>query len=278
MNKKNCIITGGTSGLGLNLVKKFIINNFFVHIIAKDNNKINYLKEYFNKKNFKSFNFYQVDLSNLNELSSHISELKKLDTIDVLINNAGAIFSNKELNSNGLEKTFTVNYLSHFFLTLSVIDLIKKTKNSRLVNISSWSHELANLNLNDINFSRKYSGVMAYNNTKLMNILFTYKINRLYSNSIYNYVIHPGWLNTNIANFNQVAPRGLVKLARFLFAKKPSYVADEIYSLCTDDRYLKISGNYLVNNKIKKSSKSSYEKDLQDKLWKISLELTNQKI
>jgi len=277
MKKKNCIITGGTSGLGLSLVEKFINNGFFVHILAKDNKKINNLNNYLHKKNLKSFKFYQTDLAEINELNESISQLKNLNTIDILINNAGAIFLKKTLNSKGIEKTFVVNYLSHFFLTLSLLDLIKKTKNSRIINISSWGHQLAKLNLNDINFSEKYNGVVAYNNSKLMNILFNYKINRIYTNSINTYAIHPGWINTNFGNYNQFAPRSIIKIARFLLAKNPNKVANEIYNLCTNDKYLNYSGKYLINNDVKKSSKLSYQIDLQDKLWDISLQLTNLK-
>ena len=277
MKKKNCIITGGTSGLGLSLVEKFVNNGFFVHILAKDSKKIKSLSNNFLKRDLKSFKFYQADLAEINELNTPISQLKNLNTIDILINNAGAIFSKKELNSKGLEKTFVVNYLSHFFLTLSLLNLIKNTENSRIINISSWGHELAKLNLNDINFSEKYNGIDAYNNTKLMNILFNYKINRTFTNSINTFVIHPGWINSNFGNYNQLAPRFIIKIARFLAAKNPNKIANQIYSLCTNDKYLNYSGKYLINNNVKKSSKLSYQTDLQDKLWEMSLQFTSLK-
>ena len=213
----------------------------------------------------------------INELNTPISQLKNLNTIDILINNAGAIFSKKELNSKGLEKTFVVNYLSHFFLTLSLLNLIKNTENSRIINISSWVHELAKLNLNDINFSEKYNGIDAYNNTKLMNILFNYKINRTFTNSINTFAIHPGWINSNFGNYNQLAPRFIIKIARFLAAKNPNKIANQIYNLCTNDKYLNYSGKYLINNNVKKSSKLSYQTDLQDKLWEMSLQFTSLK-
>ena len=277
MKKKNCIITGGTSGLGLSLVEKFVNNGFFVHILAKDSKKIKSLSNNFLKRDLKSFKFYQADLTEINELNTPISQLKNLNTIDILINNAGAIFSKKELNSKGLEKTFVVNYLSHFFLTLSLLNLIKNTENSRIINISSWGHELAKLNLNDINFSEKYNGIDAYNNTKLMNILFNYKINRTFTNSINTFAIHPGWINSNFGNYNQLAPRFIIKIARFLAAKNPNKIANQIYSLCTNDKYLNYSGKYLINNNVKKSSKLSYQTDLQDKLWEMSLQFTSLK-
>ena len=273
MSQKNCIITGGTSGLGLALVKKFINNNFFIHIIAKDNNKIQKLANYFHERNIKSFKFYQADLAEENELNKVILQIKNLDRIDVLINNAGALFLKREVNSEGVEKTFAVNYLSHFYLTISLIDVIKKTKNSRIVNVSSMVHKFAKLDLSDMNFSTNYNGYIAYFNSKLMNLLFSYKINRIYHNDINCYAIHPGWLNTNFGNNNRSKIRFLSNFIRNIFAKKASYVANEIFNICSNQEYLNYSGKYLLINKIAKSSDLSYNKNLQDELWQKSLKM-----
>jgi len=275
VSKKNCIITGGTSGLGLALVKKFINNSFFVHILAKDNKKIQKLVNYFYERNIKSFKFYQADLAEENELNKVILQIKNLDKIDVLINNAGALFLKREVNSKGIEKTFAVNYLSHFYLTISLIDLIKKTKNFRLVNISSVVHKFAKLNLNDMNFSKNYNGYVAYFNSKLMNLLFSYKISRIYHNDINCYAIHPGWLNTNFGNNNHSNIRFLSNFVRDIFAKKPSYIADKIFNICTNQEYLNDSGKYFLKNKIVKSSDLSYDENLQDELWEKSLKMIN---
>ena len=275
MREKNYVITGGTSGLGLALVKKFIDNNFFIHIIARDNKKIQKLTNYFYERAIKSFKFYQVDLTEENELDKVILQIKNLDGIDVLINNAAALFLKREVNSNGIEKTFAVNYLSHFRLTISLIDVIKKTKNSRLVNITSMVHKFAKLNLNDMNFLKNYNGYVAYFNSKLMNLLFSYKINRIYHNDINCYAIHPGWLNTNFGNNNQSNIRFLLDFVRDKFAKEPSYVADKIFNICTNQEDLNDSGKYFAKNKITKSSDLSYNEDLQDELWEKSLKMIN---
>jgi NAD(P)-dependent dehydrogenase (short-subunit alcohol dehydrogenase family) len=273
MKEKNCIITGGTSGLGLALVKKFIDNNFFIHIIAKDNKKIRKLTDYFYERNIKSFKFYQADLAEKSELNKVILQIKNLERIDVLINNAGALFLKREVNSKGIEKTFAINYLSHFYLTISLIDVIKKTKNSRLVNISSVVHKFAKLNLNDMSFLKNYNGYVAYFNSKLMNLLFSYKIDRIYHNYINCYAINPGWLNTNFGNNNQSNIRFLLDFVRDKFATKPSYVANKIFNICTNEEYLNYSGKYFVKSKIAKSSDLSYNKNLQDELWEKSLKM-----
>jgi len=197
----------------------------------------------------------------------------KLESIDVLINNAGITYSKKELNSNGYEKTFVVNYLSHFFLTNSLLNLIIKSKKAKIINISSFLHKFAKLNLDDLNHSKKYNGMIAYCNSKLMNLLFNYKINRLYNNKIKCYAINPGWLNTNFGSNNRSILRFLLNFFRKLLAKNPQKTANEIFDICTDDYYLELSGKYFFNYKEIKSSDLSYNRNLQDKLWIKSLEM-----
>ena len=272
MEVKNCIITGGTSGLGLSLTKKFIESGFFVHVIARVKKKIEKLLKYFNNERLNLFKFYQADISEKSEVNEVLREIKKLDKIDVLINNAGTMFLNKEINSKGLEKTLAVNYLSHFILTTSLINIIIKNKKARIINISSYVHNYANLDLNDLNLKKKYNGWIAYNNSKLMNLLFNYKIKRLYD-GINCYAVHPGWVNTNFGNNNKSVSRVLLNIVRRLFAKNPNKITNKIFDICTDDMYLKFSGKYFAHNGEIKSSKVSYRKDLQDKLWEKSLEM-----
>ena len=275
MRLKNCIITGGTSGLGLSLVKKFVKNNFFVHVVAKDKKKIEKLTEDFRKEGLNSFKFYQADISEKSEINQVLSKIDKLGKIDTLINNAGAMFIKKELNSSGLEKTLVVNYLSHFFLTTSLINLIIKNDKARVINITSNVHKLAKLDIKDLNFSKKYNGWIAYSNSKLMNLLFNYKISRLYQGKINCYAIHPGWLNTNFGNNNKSILRKLLNFVRKLFAKNPNKITNMIFDICTKDKYLEYSGKYFTQNGAVKSSNISYNKDLQDKLWEQSLEMVN---
>jgi len=273
MRLKNCIITGGTSGLGLSLVKKFIKNSFFVHIIARDKKKIDKLAKYLNKESLSSFKFYYADISEKNQLNQVLNEIKKLDKIDTLINNAGAMFLNKEFNSKGLEKTLVVNHLSHFFLTTSLINLILKNEKARIINISSNFHKYASLNINDLNFTKKYNGWIAYNNSKLMNLLFNYKINRLYKGKINCYAINPGWLNTNFGNINKSISRYFLNLIKKLFAKNPNKITNKIFDICTNDKYLEHSGKYFTQDGAVNSSNISYNKVLQEKLWEQSLEM-----
>ena len=109
-----------------------------------------------------------------------------------------------------------------------------------------------------------------------MNLLFTYKINKIYSNYVKCYAVSPGWLKTNFGNNNKSNIRFLLGFIRNIFAKKPSYVAEEIYNICTIEKYLNFSGKYFEKGDISKSSNLSYREDLQEELWIKSLKIINE--
>ena len=267
MENQNCLITGGTSGLGKELVKTFLQNNYFVHIIGKNRKKFNLLFQELPEKFKKKVLFYEIDLSEIKNISKNIVELKKIN-IDVLINNAGAIYLKKELNSERLEKTFVINYLSHFYLTNQLIENFSISGKNVIINITSTAHHFSLLDLENLNRNSRYNGWIAYFNTKLMNILFTYKCNSTYKH-IKSIAVHPGWIKTNFGNNNNSKLRGLLSYLRMYFAKNPTHVAQEIYKIADYKNINKESCFYLINKKTK-SSKKSYNVKLQNKLWEKS--------
>ena len=125
---KNCLITGGTSGLGIELVKVFLTNNYFVHIIGKNRKKFDIFTQNIDVELKKKVLFYEIDLSEIQNIKNSFDKIKIIN-INVLINNAGIINLNKTLNSMNLEETFVVNYLSHYYLTNKLIEsssIVKK--------------------------------------------------------------------------------------------------------------------------------------------------------
>ena len=121
----NIVVTGGTDGIGLALVKKLLLLNHNVQMIGKDSQKA---ERILNSLNSSRLEFFKCDLSEKEEINNLIKKMNNYNVIDVLINNAGAIFDNRELNSEGVEKTFALNHLSYLQLSLGLKKKIRRVK------------------------------------------------------------------------------------------------------------------------------------------------------
>tara|TARA_B100002051_G_scaffold227645_1_gene223832 strand:+ start:102 stop:935 length:834 start_codon:yes stop_codon:yes gene_type:complete len=274
MKTKHCLITGGTSGLGLEFVKIFIKKDFFIHIISRNEEKFKYQINKLPKKTKSKIFFYKTDLFDVESVNKTIKKLKKIKNIDFLINNAGIISLEKEMNVNNMEKTLMVNYLSHFFITYSLRKNILKAKNGKIINISSVVHKFAFLNMKDLNMETFYNGWIAYFNSKLMILLFTYKLNLIFKD-IQSFAIHPGWIKTNFGNNNENIIRKFLSQIRSIFAKNPDAVAKRIFKLVTSNNVDK-KDCYFSIDKVRKSSDRSLDRRLQNELWKKSIKFFNE--
>ena len=116
--------------------------------------------------------FFQCDLSEKDELINLSKKLIKLGKIDCLVNNAGALFEKEKLIDWGIEKTFALNHLSYFHLSLLLIDKLEEAEKPKIINVSSYAHKKYDLNLNDLENKNNYNSMKAYCQSKLLNIFF----------------------------------------------------------------------------------------------------------
>lgn len=198
----------------------------------------------------------------------------KYNRLDVLINNAGAIYSERLLSPEGYEGQITVNHLSHFLLTGLLLPLMKNTANSRIINVSSQAHKMGKIWFNDLMLEKEYSGIKSYGQAKLANILFTYELaSRLQNTGITVNCLHPGGVNTGFDRHL----KGIVNILWKSF--KPFLITSEkgaetsIY-LATSDEVNGITGKYFIKKKPVESTKLSLDADVAKELWKRSEELT----
>ena len=179
---KNCIITGATDGIGKQTALDLARLGYRIGLVGRDLQKGELvLNEIENATNNQSLKYFRADLSNIKSIERLSNEIKEeYDSVDILINNAGAYFSEYIESEEGLEMTFALNHLNYFRLTHLLMDIIKIDLPGRVINVASSAHFSASLNINDIQMSKGYKGWTAYCNSKLMNILFTYEIHKRY--------------------------------------------------------------------------------------------------
>jgi NAD(P)-dependent dehydrogenase (short-subunit alcohol dehydrogenase family) len=276
---KKIVITGGTSGIGLESARQLAALGHELLIIARS-------EEAYNKA-FSSIaretpgvkmHFYKADMSLISNVKeAAYSILKEHDSIDVMLNNAGAVYSDFELSDIGVEKTMTTNHLSHYILTGMLLPLLRKSKNARIVNVSSDSHYKGNLDFKPLTQDTdKYFIMKAYESSKLANVLFTYYLaEKLKPEGITVNCLHPGMVNTSIGGksehwLHKIAWNTLSSLLGISVVKG---AATNVYLTISED-VDGISGKYFFKCKSKPSLKLSYDLYLQKQLWEWSERIT----
>ncbi len=269
----NCIISGGTDGIGKQTAIELAKVGHNIGIIGRNKKKgISVLKEIEAATGNQSLKYFNCDLSVIKNIKKLTDELKnEYSYIDVLINNAGAYFSKHKKTEEDLEKTFALNHLSYFSLTHQLLDILESNKPSRVINVASGAHFRAKLDIDDIQLVKKYKGWTAYCNSKLMNVLFTYEAHKRYNakNISFN-CLHPGFVDTRFGDENKGLGKNMLKIGKKLIAIDVKEGAKTSVYLASSEKITNISGKYFYKSKISKSSKISHSDFYQQKLWDYS--------
>lgn len=189
--------------------------------------------------------------------------------LHILINDAGTWNIIKNMSEDSIELTMQVSYFSHVLLTLLLLDTVRKSAPSRIINVSSAMHRNAKLDLSNLDMKRNSNGIRVYSNSKLALILFTRKLSEiLKGTNITVNVLHPGLVKTGI--FRKL-PRLIADLI-LIGALAPEQGAKTSIYLAASDEVSTITGEYFSNGKIEKSSAASYDNELTERLWTVTIE------
>jgi NAD(P)-dependent dehydrogenase (short-subunit alcohol dehydrogenase family) len=276
MRGKICLVTGATSGIGKMTALELATRGATVVIVGRSREKCEAtLQEIEMATGSKNLDYLVADLSSFVEVRRLSQEfLAKYNKLNVLVNNAGAIFMRKQNSPDGLEMTWALNHFAYFWLTCLLLDILKASSPSRVVNVSSDAHKRASLNEMP-NFRGKMPvGYMTYANTKLANVLFTNQLAySIKSTGVTVNSLHPGIVATNFG-----ANNGLVgKIMQFyagLLGIKPAAGARTVVYLATAPELYTTTGKYFVNGREVNSSKASYDTKFGAKLWQWSLDVS----
>jgi NAD(P)-dependent dehydrogenase (short-subunit alcohol dehydrogenase family) len=200
--------------------------------------------------------------------------IKNHDRLDILVNNAGVFLPDRHETGEGLERTFATNHLAYFLLTNLLLDMLKSSQSARVVCVASEAERWGKIDFDDLQFKRHYSGMKAYAQSKLANIIFTYELaRRLIATSVTANCLHPGTVRTG---WGQNA-KGLFKIGMKLFGPfmiSPEEGAKTSIYLASSPEVEGITGRYFIKCRPAKSVKSSFDPGIAKKLWEVSGHLT----
>jgi NAD(P)-dependent dehydrogenase (short-subunit alcohol dehydrogenase family) len=278
MQGKVCVITGATAGIGEVAAMELARRGAHVVIVGRSAEKCAATQAQIRSASAAaSVDSLVADLSSLAETKRLASELgQRYPRIDVLLNNAGAMFWKRAESADGIEKTFALNHLSYFVLTNLLLPVLKQSGPARIVNVASDAHKGASINFDDIQFKQKYSGWKAYQQSKLANILFTYELaRRIEGTGVTANTLHPGFVRTSFLEAFNDAPAGwLLKNLGGMIALSPEKGARTSIYLASSPEVEGVSGRYFVKEKPVTSSPQSRDQSAAERLWRLSLEMT----
>ncbi|MBC7797409.1 MAG: SDR family oxidoreductase [Pyrinomonadaceae bacterium] len=280
MENKIVLITGATAGIGKETALGIAKTGANVVIVGRSKQKCESVVEEIKcATNNANVDFLTADLFSLTEIRKLADDFKaKYQRLDVLVNNAGAIFTKREITVDGFEKTLALNHLSYFLLTNLLLDTIKQTENSRIVSVSSTAHTFANkIDFNNLNGEKSHSGLGAYGVSKLMNIMFTYEIaRRLKGSNVAANCLHPGVVASNFGETMGSLYQIPIWIFKNVFAISAAKGAETSVYLATSPEVEGVTGRYFDNKRETQSSKISYDESLQRQLWETSEKLVGQ--
>ncbi|MDQ6889831.1 MAG: SDR family oxidoreductase [Bacteroidota bacterium] len=282
MQNKTVLITGATSGIGKVTAKELAKLGAHIILLARNKSKATQTKtELIAECGHNNVDVFIADLSSLQDVRNVAREINsKYEKIDVLINNAGLILGSKrEESADGNELTLATNHLGPFLLTALLFDLLLKSEEARILNLSSEAYKIAKPDFENIELKTGYSAIKAYANTKFYNLLFTKELDRRIKKRNLNIVtnaIHPGVVSTGFGKASG-GLTGFIFKAFQLFLTSPEKGAETSIHLASSRDEKKISGNYFKNKKITKTNDKIVNEVNAKKLWQISEALTGTK-
>ena len=279
MQGKICLVTGATSGIGKATALGLAQMGATMVMVGRDPEKGEAVqREIKTKSRNEAVDLLLADLSSqesIRQLAENF--LERYTKLHVLINNAGMVSLRRRETVDGLEVTFAVNQLAPFLLTNLLLDVLKASAPSRIINVSSDSHEAGYIKMDDLQLEKHYRFMRAYGQSKLALVLFTYELaRRLQGTGVTANCLHPGFVATNIGQ-NGTGPigRAVVNLIFSSVGISPEEGSKTSIFLATSPEVEGVTGKYFVKSIPKRSAPITYDETLQRQLWEESARLVN---
>jgi retinol dehydrogenase-12 len=255
---KTILVTGGTSGIGRIAARVLLEQGSRLVVVGRDEKRLEAMRG-------EGFETIQADLSLVQEMRKAAREFReRFGTLDVLLNNAGAIFGDYRETAEGLERTFALDHLGYFVMTTELLDLLRAS-HGRVVSVSSSAHELGKLDFGDLQMKKGYKGLTQYCNAKLMNLLFSNELARR-EPSITSNALHPGAIASGFGGTGGGWFGGLFKIVRPFLLTEEKGARTSIWA-ASDPALEKVTGKYFAKKRERKPSAAARSVEDARRLW-----------
>jgi len=274
MKNRICLITGGTSGVGKATAIGLAKLGATVIIISRSEQRGVFTTESIKRKTGNNNIFYRtLDLSNFDMIIKFVDQFKnEFNALHVLSNNAAVLPLKKEFTTNGIEKIFAINYLSHFTLTYLFLDLLKSSSPSRIITVSGSPSLLkfGKIDLDDINLDRHYNPLKATYRAAVAKVAFSYELSkRLRDSGVTSNTFHPGLVKSNLTQNFPWFFRIAVNFAQYFFSED---CKTAVY-LASSPEVEGVTGKFFQNKKMVDYNPRHSLDDYASALWEKSKEL-----
>ena len=272
MTGKTCLITGATAGIGLATASALARLGATVVGVGRNAAKCAGVQARLRQETGNpAVAYLTADLASLAEVRRLAAAFTAAyPRLDVLVNNVGAFYMARQLNADGIEMTWALNYLGVCLLTDELLPLLKVSAPARIVNVASDMHRSARLNFDDLQGVRKFSGMKAYGQSKLAMVIWTYDLaRRLAGTGVTANVVHPGFVASDLYRTSFGGKKWLAALIKLMALSNEKGAATSVY-LASSPEVEGVTGQYLTKQQAVRSSSASYDLAATGRLMEIT--------
>lgn len=272
LSGRTCLVTGATSGIGRRAAESIARMGASVTLVGRNPDKTETAaQEIRSATGNQQVDYLIADLSSLGEVRKLAASVRaRQRTLNLLVNNAGAMFGSRYESVDGYEMTLALNHLSYFLLTRELLGLLEAGSPSRIVSVASSAHKRGTIDFDDLQATRRYRPVGAYAQSKLANILFTYELaRRLDGKGITANCVHPGFVRSGFGKKDGIWMKLGFGIAGIV-ARSPEKGSEGIVHLATSARAQGVTGKYYMDRRELCSNAESRDPDVQRRLWEVT--------
>ena len=279
MDGRVAVVTGANSGIGRETALGLARAGATTVLACRDPGRAEAAAEEVRRRSGSAdVHVVRLDLADLKTVGDAAEEIVgRWDRLDVLVNNAGGIWSTRQVTAQGFEQTFGVNHLGHFFLTRLLLARLRESAPSRIVNLSSVGHHMAQMGMRfgDLQTEGRYVSLAVYARSKLANLLFTRELaRRLQGTGVTANAAHPGPVRSGFGMDGDLRGiEGLGNRVVRLFEISAEAGARTSLYLATSPDVAERSGGYYVRSKPGHMSRPARSDAAAERLWQVSEEL-----